>query len=95
MLAGEDGPGGLNFNDYELTYLVGSIALSIILFDGALRTKLRLVPRALAPALVLATAGVMLTAALTGAFVQRTVRCSAGSRPACSAPSSPPPTPRR
>ncbi|BBF91431.1 potassium/proton antiporter [Blastochloris tepida] len=69
MLAGEDGPGGLKFDDYESTFLVGSIALSVILFDGAMRTKLRLVRRALAPALVLATAGVLLTAALTGAFV--------------------------
>ncbi|ALK08232.1 potassium/proton antiporter [Blastochloris viridis] len=70
MLAGEDGPGGLTFGDYETTYLVGSLALSVILFDGALRTKLRLVRRALVPALVLATAGVILTAALTGAFVK-------------------------
>ncbi|NJL09104.1 MAG: potassium/proton antiporter, partial [Methylacidiphilales bacterium] len=73
MLAGEDGPGGLKFSDYESTYLVGSAALSIILFDGALRTKLRLVRRALAPALVLATAGVVLTAFLTGAFVHALV----------------------
>lgn len=40
MLAGEDGPGGLVFNDYQLTYLIGSLALAIILFDGGARTRL-------------------------------------------------------
>ncbi|MGZ5152732.1 MAG: potassium/proton antiporter, partial [Burkholderiales bacterium] len=38
MLAGEDGPGGIHFNDVQLTYLIGSIALGIILFDGGMRT---------------------------------------------------------
>jgi hypothetical protein len=28
MLAGQDGPGGIVFNDYQITYLIGSIALS-------------------------------------------------------------------
>src|SRR5262245_54809678 len=37
MLAGEDGPGGIVFNDYRLTYLIGTVALAIILFDGGLR----------------------------------------------------------
>ena len=40
MLAGEDGPGGIVFDDYRTTYLVGMIALSVILFDGGLRTRL-------------------------------------------------------
>ncbi|MBL8904231.1 MAG: potassium/proton antiporter, partial [Rhizobiales bacterium] len=33
MLAGEDGPLGIVFNDYRLTYTIGSIALAVILFD--------------------------------------------------------------
>src|ERR1700748_654458 len=39
MLAGDSGPGQLQFNDVRSTYLVGSIALALILFDGGLRTR--------------------------------------------------------
>jgi cell volume regulation protein A len=66
MLAGEDGPGGIQFNDYRATYLVGSLALSVILFDGGLRTKLATFRAAVAPSLTLATLGVVVTAAVTG-----------------------------
>ena len=37
MLAGDAGPGQLKFNDVGTTYLVGSVALALILFDGGLR----------------------------------------------------------
>lgn len=66
MLAGEDGPGGIVFNDYRLTYLAGTIALAIILFDGGLRTRLAVFRGSLLPAGLLATAGIVITAALTG-----------------------------
>ncbi|MAO54959.1 MAG: potassium/proton antiporter [Rhodospirillaceae bacterium] len=66
MLAGEDGPGGIDFDDYEATYLVGSIALAVILFDGGLRTRWRDFRGVAAPAVVLATVGVLVTAAITG-----------------------------
>src|SRR3569623_1932782 len=39
MLAGDSGPGGLAFDDVRTTYLVGSVALALILFDGGLRTR--------------------------------------------------------
>jgi potassium/hydrogen antiporter len=67
MLAGEDGPGGLRFGDFDRAYLAGSLALAIILFDGGLRTTRQHFLRAWAPSLPLATIGVMLTAIVTGA----------------------------
>ena len=69
MLAGEDGPGGILFSNYQATYLIGSCALAIILFDGGLRMRLSTVGRALAPSMVLATLGVAMTAGLVGVFV--------------------------
>ena len=39
MLAGDSGPGGLHFDDVRTTYLVGSVALALILFDGGLKTR--------------------------------------------------------
>lgn len=66
MLAGEDGPLGLPFSDHRATYLVGTLALSLILFDGGLRTRLATFRLALAPAVLLATVGVAITAAVTG-----------------------------
>jgi NhaP-type Na+/H+ and K+/H+ antiporter len=38
MLAGAEGPGGILFRDFHAAYLIGSIGLAIILFDGGLRT---------------------------------------------------------
>ncbi|WP_429911981.1 potassium/proton antiporter [Glycocaulis sp.] len=64
MLAGEDGIGGVAFNDYQLAYLVGSFALAIILFDGGLRTRLSAFRGVFAPSMMLATIGVVLTSAL-------------------------------
>src|SRR5947207_5597406 len=65
MLAGEEGPGGIRFDDVRTTYVVGSIALALILFDGGLRTRFATFRSVLAPSLALATLGVLMTAALT------------------------------
>jgi cell volume regulation protein A len=66
ILAGEEGPGGIQFRDFHAAYLIGSIALAIILFDGGLRTDPKDVRRALWPSLALATIGVIVTAAIVG-----------------------------
>jgi len=68
MLAGEDGPGGILFNDAHTALLVGSIALAIIIFDGGLRTRKEAFGVALWPSISLATAGVVLTAVVVGVF---------------------------
>jgi potassium/hydrogen antiporter len=70
MLAGESGPGGIKFDDIRATYLVGSVALALILFDGGLRTRLATFRSVLAPSLALATVGVLFTAALTAPIVR-------------------------
>jgi cell volume regulation protein A len=67
ILAGEEGPGGILFRDFHAAYLIGSVALAIILFDGGLRTDRSDVRRALWPSLALATIGVIVTAAIVGA----------------------------
>ncbi len=68
MLAGEDGPGGLDFDNFQIAYTLGAIALAVVLFDGGLRTHRSTLALASWPALLLATVGVVLTAALTGAM---------------------------
>ena len=65
MLAGDAGPGQISFNDVRSTYLVGSVALALILFDGGLRTKFQSIRAVLAPSMVLATIGVLVTALIT------------------------------
>jgi potassium/hydrogen antiporter len=67
MLAGEEGLGGIVFRDFHAAYLIGSISLAIILFDGGLRTDPGAIQRALWPSLALATLGVIATAAIVGA----------------------------
>jgi len=65
MLAGDAGPGGLQFADVHSAYLVGSVALALILFDGGLRTRFQTIRAVLAPSMLLATIGVLLTALIT------------------------------
>lgn len=66
MLAGEDGFGGIVYNDIQSAHLIGSLALAIILFDGGLHTNIGSFRSALRPALLLSTVGVLVTAGVTG-----------------------------
>ena len=65
VMAGDSGPGKLQFDDLRTTYLVGSVALALILFDGGLRTRFQTISAVIAPSVVLATVGVLLTALIT------------------------------
>ncbi|MCU0969685.1 MAG: potassium/proton antiporter [Rubrivivax sp.] len=65
ILAGEDGVVGWRFDDHRLSFWVGNVALAIILLDGGLRTALATFRTGLKPAALLATAGVVVSAAVT------------------------------
>ncbi|MCF8723741.1 cell volume regulation protein A [Nitrospina gracilis] len=65
-LLGEDGPGGIQFNDFQIAYHLGTVTLAMILFAGGLETPIDDVKKAVWPASILATMGVVLTAAIVG-----------------------------
>ena len=66
MLAGSEGIGGLEFENYSLAHGIGTLALAMILFDGGLSTSLSAIRVAWKPAVLLATWGVLVTAVITG-----------------------------
>lgn len=63
LAAGEDGF-GIEFDDVDAAFMIGSIALALILFDSGCGTPAATMKIAAAPALVLATVGVLTTGAL-------------------------------
>lgn len=63
MVAGSQGLGGIAFEDYRFAFRVGTASLVLILFDGGLNTPMRTVREGIRPAAVLATIGVVGTAA--------------------------------
>ncbi|MGQ0463811.1 MAG: potassium/proton antiporter [Sporichthyaceae bacterium] len=65
VLLGEDVV-GIQFDDHELTRVLGYAALVIILAEGGLTTSWRHVKPAMLPAAVLATVGVGISTAVTG-----------------------------
>jgi potassium/hydrogen antiporter len=66
MLLGSDGPGGIAFDDPRLAREVGVVALAAILYEGGLSTSWQRLREVTAPALLLATVGVVVTTAITG-----------------------------
>ncbi|HEY1300189.1 MAG TPA: potassium/proton antiporter [Stellaceae bacterium] len=69
MLAGEDGVLGIPYEDFGSAYLIGSVALAVILFEGGLKTPFAMFRLAFWPAAVLATIGVGLTAVILGLVI--------------------------
>jgi len=68
VLAGSEGAGGVEFENYRLAQLVGTLALAIILFDGGFNTDRKLFRLGLWPAVKLAVFGTLGTALLVGVF---------------------------
>lgn len=68
MLAGSDGPGGLDFTDTTFTKNVGLVGLALILFSGGLDSKWEVIRPVIWRGLSLATIGVVVTAGLVAAF---------------------------
>ena len=66
MLAGEEGIGGIKFDNAQMAHALGSLALAVILFDGGLQTPLSSIKQVWKPASILATFGVAITSILTG-----------------------------
>ncbi len=69
LFAGESGL-GIQFDNLAAAYFVGSVALAIILFDAGYATRLTALRVAALPALMLATAGVVITALIVGVAAQ-------------------------
>jgi potassium/hydrogen antiporter len=66
MLVGSDGLGFVAFDDYRLARLIGTIALVLILFEGGLAAGWSELRPVLRSAVLLATVGTVLTAAIVG-----------------------------
>jgi cell volume regulation protein A len=70
LAAGEDGPGGIAFNNNSAAFFIGSLALALILFEAGVQTRRHTLRGAAVPALVLATLGVVLTALVVALSVR-------------------------
>lgn len=68
MLAGSEGIGGIYFDDAGLAKNIGIVALVFIIFAGGFDTEWKEVRGVFWPGVVLSTAGVLLTAAISGLF---------------------------
>jgi len=68
MLVGSEGIGGLYFANAQLAKSIGIVALIFIIFSGGLDTSWKDTKPVVWPGIILSTAGVLLTAVITGFF---------------------------
>jgi len=69
LVAGTDGL-GLNFDNAQVAYFVGSLALAVILFESGFNTSYGILRQAALPALTLATVGVAITTTIFAVAAQ-------------------------
>lgn len=70
MLAGTEGPGRIAFDNYPLSFAIGSICLAMIVFDGGLRTSWSSIRPVLGLGISLSFVGTLATALVTALFVR-------------------------
>lgn len=68
MVAGSEGPGGIEFNNYSLAFVIGSVSLIFILFDGGMGTEWKRVKPILKIGVSFSTLGVFFTCFVIGLF---------------------------
>ncbi|MCO5064680.1 MAG: potassium/proton antiporter [Rhizobiaceae bacterium] len=65
LASGTDGL-GIEFDNARVAYFIGALALAVILFESGFGTPIAIFKQAAAPALMLATVGVLMTTAIFG-----------------------------
>jgi cell volume regulation protein A len=68
MFAGSEGMGGLAFDDAQMAKSIGIVALIFIIFSGGFDTNWKETKSVMWPGVLLSTAGVLVTAIITGCF---------------------------
>ncbi len=68
MFAGSEGIGGIHFENYELTHNLSLIAMCLIIFNGAVETKVKDIKPILRSGTLLSTFGILFTACFVGSF---------------------------
>jgi cell volume regulation protein A len=76
MLAGSEGIGGIYFDDAQLAKSIGVVALIFIIFSGGLDTNWKDTKSVILPGVILSTAGVLMTAIITGFFAVHILKFS-------------------
>ncbi len=76
MLAGSEGVGGLQFDNYQLAKSIGILALIFIIFLGGIDTTWHSIMPLMAPGILLSTLGVLITALIVGLLSAWLLRCT-------------------
>ncbi|MCM2348502.1 MAG: potassium/proton antiporter [Bacteriovoracaceae bacterium] len=76
MLAGSEGPGNIAFDNYPLSFAIGSVCLAIIIFDGGLQTSWKSIRPILPLGISLSFVGTVVTGIATGLFAHYALNLS-------------------